>query len=82
MLERNKRRALRGVVVGNKMDKTVVVMVERRERHPEYDKVVVRKRKLFAHVEGEQPEVGSQVTVMETRPFSKLKRWRVVGQAG
>ena len=81
MSDRNERRILEGVVVGNKMNKTVVVQVERRERHPQYDKVVIRKRKLFAHVEGQAPEVGAKVVVMETRPMSKFKRWRVVETA-
>lgn len=75
--DRGNRRELKGTVVSNKMNKTVVVKVERRIRHPQYGKVITRAKKVYAH--NEQPlEIGQEVTVVETRPMSKLKRWRVV----
>jgi small subunit ribosomal protein S17 len=77
-MQRTERRALKGVVIGNKMNKTVVVQVERTERHAKYGKVIARKSKLYAHVDGEMPAVGTAVEIMETRPISKLKSWRVV----
>ena len=75
---RNMRKAKRGTVVSNKMQKTVVVKVERKYRHPEYEKVVVRDKKYYAHDESGSLQVGDVVDIMETRPVSKLKRWRVV----
>jgi len=66
-----------GVVVSNKMQKTVVVKVERKFRHPKYDKVIVRSKKYYAHNEDENVQIGDEVTIVETRPLSKLKRWRV-----
>ena len=80
-MQRTERRTLQGVVIGNKMNKTVVVQVERHERHPQYEKVIIRKSKFYAHVEGEMPAVGTAVEIMETRPVSKLKSWRVVANA-
>lgn len=76
--ERGKRKTLTGIVVSNKMDKTVVVRVERRIRHPIYGKVIKRAKKIYAHNETKPLEIGQEVTVVETRPMSKLKRWRVV----
>lgn len=67
-----------GVVVSNKMQKTVVVKVDRKFRHPQYDKVVVRSKKYYAHNEIDNVKIGDEVTIIETRPLSKLKRWRVV----
>jgi small subunit ribosomal protein S17 len=68
-----------GVVVSNKMEKTVVVSVERTYRHPKYGKVVRTKRKYYAHdAQSQQREAGEKVTIEECRPLSKLKRWRVV----
>jgi len=75
---RGKRKVHKGTVVSNKMDKTVVVRVEQTMAHPIYGKVIARANKLYAHCEGEMPEIGALVTVMETRPLSKLKRWRIV----
>lgn len=77
-LDRGNRRELKGIVVSNKMDKTVVVKVERRIRHPQYSKVITRAKKVYAHNELKPLEIGQEVTVVETRPMSKLKRWRVV----
>jgi small subunit ribosomal protein S17 len=68
-----------GVVISNKMMKTVTVQVTQRMRHPKYGKVFERSKKLYAHDETNALQVGQRVRVMETRPLSKLKRWRVVG---
>lgn len=76
--ERGQRKVKKGRVVSNKMDKTVVVAIERTMRHPKYEKVVKRRSKLYAHNDGQPLEIGDEVTVIETRPLSKLKRWRVV----
>lgn len=76
--ERGNRKIRKGRVVSNKMEKTVVVAVERTMRHPQYGKVVRRTKKLYAHNDLQPLEIGQEVTVIETRPMSKLKRWRVV----
>lgn len=75
---RHKRKTLKGVVVSNKMDKTVVVRVDEVIRHPRYQKVVKRFKKYYAHDEAGTCAEGETVTIMETRPYSKLKCWRVV----
>ena len=75
---RNKRKTREGLVVSNKMDKTAVVAVIERVRHPKYAKFVMRTKKLYAHDETNDVNVGDRVRVMETRPLSKNKRWRVV----
>ena len=72
------RKIRKGVVVSNKMEKTVVVDVERTYPHPRYGKVIRRKKKYYAHHEGEPLKIGEKVTLLETRPLSKLKRWRVI----
>lgn len=77
-LKRASRKTKKGVVVSNKMQKTVVVRVERTVRHPRYDKVMTRSKKYYAHDDSNAAREGDQVTIMETRPISKLKRWRVV----
>lgn len=74
---RQNRREKQGVVVSNKMQKTVVVKVDRKFRHPQYDKVIVRSKKYYAHDESGSLKAGDVVSIMETRPLSKLKRWRV-----
>lgn len=74
---RGARKTLTGTVIANQMDKTVVVEVQRVIRHPRYEKVVYRRKKFYAHDEGNQCQVGDKVTIVETRPMSKLKRWRV-----
>ena len=66
-----------GVVVGNKMKKTVTVLVERQVRHPLYKKIVKRRKRFLVHDEYEKCQVGDLVKIVETRPLSKLKRWRV-----
>ena len=76
--ERNTRKVREGLVVSNKMDKTAVVAVIERVRHPKYAKFVMRTKKLYAHDETNDVNVGDKVRVMETRPLSKNKRWRVV----
>ncbi len=73
-----RRKVLIGEVVSDKMDKTVVVRVERTYRHPMYGKVVKTHKKFYAHDEENQCRIGDIVKIMETRPLSKLKRWRVV----
>lgn len=76
--ERSARKVREGVVVSDKMDKTVTVAVIERVRHPKYAKFVMRTKKLYAHDEANDANVGDKVRVMETRPMSKQKRWRVV----
>ena len=78
MEERNLRRTLIGIVASNKMDKTIVVKVETAVRHPIYKKIVKRTYKLKAHDEENVCQIGDKVKVMETRPLSKDKRWRLV----
>src|SRR5262245_7703048 len=75
---RGRRKVRVGVVVSDKMDKTVLVRIDRQVRHPLYDKTVRRSSKLAAHDEANDAHVGDTVRVMETRPISKSKRWRVV----
>jgi small subunit ribosomal protein S17 len=76
--ERNDRKEREGYVVSDKMDKTVVVAVEDRFKHPLYGKVVRRTSKLKAHDEANACGIGDRVLLMETRPMSASKRWRVV----
>ncbi len=76
--ERARRKVRTGVVVSDAMDKTVLVKIDRVVRHPVYGKTVRRSSKLAAHDEGNDAHVGDTVRVMETRPLSKTKRWRVV----
>jgi len=75
---RNDRKVREGLVVSDKMDKTVVVAVENRFKHRLYGKVVRRTSRLKAHDQGNACGVGDRVLIMETRPTSKTKRWRVV----
>ena len=75
---RNQRKSRVGVVVSDRGDKTVVVKVERRFAHPLYGKQVTRTTKYHAHDENNEYHTGDTVRIMETRPLSKLKRWRVV----
>lgn len=76
--ERGHRKELIGRVVSNKMDKTVVVEVERLVRHPKYGKMMRRRTKVKAHDEENRCRIGDLVSLMETRPLSREKRWRVV----
>ena len=75
---RGHREVREGVVVSNKMEKTAVVAVVERVRHPKYGKFMMRTKKLYAHDETNDVRIGDRVSVMETRPLSKNKRWRVV----
>ena len=77
-MERNLRKERQGVVVSSKMDKTIVVAVERKEKHPLYGKFVKKTTKFVAHDEKNECGVGDTVAIMETRPLSKTKRWRLV----
>lgn len=78
MEERNLRKVMIGKVVSDKMDKTVVVAVETSVKHKVYNKIIKRTYKLKAHDENNECKIGDTVKVMETRPLSKDKRWRVV----
>ena len=78
MSDRNIRKTEDGKVVSNKMDKTIVVAVEDSVKHPIYKKIVKRTVKLKAHDENNECSIGDRVRVMETRPLSKDKRWRLV----
>ncbi len=75
--ERAARKTREGTVVSNAMDKTVVVAVVDRVRHAKYNKFILRTKKLYAHDETNDANVGDKVRVMETRPLSKNKRWRI-----
>ncbi|MGH1336294.1 MAG: 30S ribosomal protein S17 [Aureispira sp.] len=75
---RNLRKQRVGVVVSNKMDKTISVTVERRVKHPIYSKTVKKSKKYLAHDEENNCSIGDTVRIMETRPMSKNKRWRLV----
>ncbi len=77
-MERNLRKVRTGKVTSNKMDKTIVVAIEEHVKHPLYKKVVKRTYKLKAHDENNECNIGDTVRVMETRPLSKEKRWRLV----
>jgi small subunit ribosomal protein S17 len=76
--ERNARKMREGIVVSNKMDQTAVVAIVERVRHPKYAKFLNRTKKLYVHDEKNDVNVGDKVRVEETRPLSKLKRWRLV----
>jgi small subunit ribosomal protein S17 len=75
---RKVRKLREGVVVSNKMQKTVTVLVERAIRHPRFGKVITRGKKFYAHNEDDTIQMGQKVRIVETRPLSKLKRWRVL----
>jgi small subunit ribosomal protein S17 len=77
-MERNLRKERIGVVASNKMDKTIVVVIERRTKHPIYGKFVKKSTRFFAHDENNECNIGDTVRIMETRPMSKNKRWRLV----
>ena len=76
--ERNMRKTRTVIVVSDKMDKTVVVAIKDNVRHPLYGKIIKRTSKIHAHDEKNECGIGDRVSVMETRPLSKTKRWRVV----
>jgi small subunit ribosomal protein S17 len=77
-MERNYRKVRVGKVVSDKMDKTIVVAVEERVKHPLYGKTIRRTKKFKAHDERNEAKIGDTVRIMETRPLSKEKRWRLV----
>ena len=81
-MERNLRKTRIGKVVSDKMDKTIVVAVENHVKHPLYGKIVKKTYKLKAHDENNECGIGDTVKVMETRPLSKDKRWRLVSIVG
>ena len=78
MTERNLRKTRVGKVVSTSMDKTIVVAIEDNVRHPKYGKIMKRTVKISAHDEKNECNIGDKVSVMETRPLSKTKRWRLV----
>ena len=78
MTERNLRKTRVGIVVSNKMDKTIVVAVRDNVVHPMYGKIIKRTLKVHAHDENNECSIGDTVSIMETRPLSKTKRWRLV----
>ena len=78
MEERNLRKERIGVVVSNKREKSIVVAVKRKEKHPKYGKFVNKTKKFVAHDEENKCDIGDTVLIMETRPLSKNKRWRLV----
>ena len=77
-LKRNLRKERIGVVVSNKMDKSIVVEIERREKHPIYGKFIKKTNRFMAHDEKNECNIGDTVRIMETRPMSKRKCWRLV----
>ena len=77
-MERNLRKERIGVVASNKMDKTIVVVIERRTKHPIYGKFVKKSTRFFAHDENNDCNICDTVRILETRPLSKNKRWRLV----
>ena len=76
---RNRRKVRLGTVISNAMNKSITVRVDRKISHPLYKKAVMRSTKLYAHDEKNEANIGDTVRLMETRPLSKLKRWRLVG---
>ena len=77
-MERNNRKVREGIVVSDKMDKTIVIKVERKMKHPIYGKFLKRSTKFMAHDEKNDCHIGDRVRIMETRPLSKNKCWRLV----
>ncbi len=78
METRNLRKTRQGVVISNKMDKTIVIAAKFKEKHPMYGKFVQKTKKFHVHDEKNEANVGDTVLIMETRPLSKTKRWRLV----
>lgn len=77
-MERNKRKEIQGKVVSDKRDKTITILVERKIKHPLYGKVLKSSKKFQVHDENNECKMGDIVKVMETRPLSKTKRWRLI----
>ena len=78
MTERSRRKVVLGKVISNRLEKTITVLVERRIRHPLYGKYVTKSSKFMAHDQDNTCQIGDMVRIMETRPLSKCKRWRLV----
>lgn len=78
MSDRNRRKTMVGIVTSNKMDKSIVVSIEETRRHPLYGKSTKITKKFMAHDENNECQIGDKVRIMETRPLSKSKRWRLV----
>ena len=76
--ERGKRKERTGEVISNKMNRTIVVRVMRRHAHPQYKKGITTYNKFYAHDEKQEAKIGDRVRIVETRPLSKMKRWRLV----
>ncbi|MCX7886431.1 MAG: 30S ribosomal protein S17 [Verrucomicrobiae bacterium] len=76
--QRKNQKELVGIVVSDKMSKTIVVEVSRRVRHPRYEKVITKYKKFYAHDENEEASLGDKVRIVASRPLSRLKRWRLV----
>jgi len=79
MGERGQRKTREGVVVSNSMHKTAVILMKRRLLHTVYKKYITKNKKFYVHDENNECQIGDKVTITETRPLSKLKRWRLVG---
>lgn len=77
-VERGRRKEVIGVVTSDKMEKTIAVTITRLEKHPKYGKYIRRRSRFYAHDEKREAKVGDRVLIVETRPLSKLKRWRLV----
>ena len=77
-ITRNLRKVRQGVVVSDANDKTIVVMIEERKAHPIYKKMMTTSKKFHAHDENNEAHIGDTVRIMETRPLSKMKRWRLL----
>lgn len=77
-VDRNLRKTRTGIVTSNKMDKSITVMIEKKVKHPKYGKFLKQSKKFHAHDEKNECGIGDTVKIMETRPLSKLKRWRLV----
>ena len=77
-MDRNRRKTMVGIVTSNKMDKSIVVSIEETRRHPLYGKSTKITKKFMAHDENNECQIGDKVRIMETRPLSKSKRWRLV----
>ena len=77
-MDRNSRKVRQGIVSSSAMDKTITVVVENRKRHPMYNKIMTTSKKLKAHDENNEAGEGDLVEIMETRPLSKDKRWRLI----
>ena len=76
--QRNRRKVRQGIVLSAAMNKSIIVRIDRKIKHPLYNKPVMRSAKLYAHDESNEANIGDTVRIMETRPLSKLKRWRLL----